>query len=267
VEQRTARCSIMRGGMTELYDRIGATYTATRRPDPRMAAAIHAALGDAKTLVNVGAGAGAYEPADREVVAIEPSATMIEQRPPGAALAVQATAERLPLRDGGVDAAMAVFSDHHWRDRAEGLREMRRVARQRVVLVNSDPALAERFWFTREYLPEFLDLIPPRYRNTGAWRRELAALLGPFEERVLPIPHDCADGFYQAYWRRPEAYLDPAVRHNISVFQAVPADAVMRALQHLDADLASGVWHARHADVLERDEADLGIRIVVAHVA
>lgn len=265
MERRTARCSIMRGGMTELYDRIGATYTATRRPDPRMAAAIHAALGDAESVVNVGAGAGAYEPDDRDVLAIEPSATMIDQRPEDAAMAIQATAERLPLLDESVDAAMTVFSDHHWFDRAAGLQELWRVARERVVLVNADPALADAFWFTAEYLPEVHDLIPPRYRAPGAWAAELAELLGPIEQHVLPVPHDCADGFYYAFWRRPEAYLDPTVRSNISIFQAVPGNAVMRALQQLEADLASGAWHERHADLLEREEADLGVRIVIAH--
>jgi SAM-dependent methyltransferase len=253
--------------VTELYDRIGTTYAATRHADPRLAAAIRDALGDAESVVNVGAGSGGYEPDDREVVAIEPSATMIAQRPPGATRATRASAERLPLADDSVDASLAILSDHHWRDRAQGLRELRRVARRRVVFVNSDPALAERFWLTREYLPEFLSLIPDPFRAPGRWVAQLEELLGPVQLRVLPVPHDCTDGFYQAFWRRPQAYLEPGVRDNISVWRRVPVAAARRALRHLAADLASGAWEERHHDVLARDELDAGLRIVVAELA
>lgn len=252
-----------------LYDRIGRTYAATRVPDPRLAAAIRAAIGDdARTLVNVGAGAGAYEPTDLdEVVAVEPSPTMTAQRAPRPGVRViAATAEDLPLDDDSVDVALTVFSDHHWPDRSSGLREMARVAAKRVVLVNSEPDAFGAFWLTGEYLPGAHDLVPARYRETpGLWRRELAELLGADAIRFppLPIPHDCSDGFYAAYWRRPEAYLDPIVRDNISIFHRVEHDA---AIARLADDLATGAWQARHERLLQQDALDVGVRIVVAEI-
>jgi SAM-dependent methyltransferase len=242
-----------------LYDRLGVGYTTTRREDPRIAAAIHAALGDAVTVVNVGAGAGAYEPRDRRLVAIEPSPVMIAQRPPDAAPAIIATAEELPLADDSVDAAMAVLTDHHWSDRARGLREMRRVARRRAVLFQHDPVVAEDFWLTRDYLPTFLR------RLRGKVLAEMMAPLGDaLEFRPVPVPHDCADGFYGAFWRRPHAYLDPRVRDGISVFRLLPEDEVAAAVERLRADLDSGAWKRRYADLLDRDALDLGFRVVVA---
>jgi SAM-dependent methyltransferase len=252
-----------------LYDRIGRTYAATRVPDPRLAAAIRAAIGDdARTLVNVGAGAGAYEPTDLDqVIAVEPSATMTAQRPPRENVrVVRAAAERLPLDDDSVDVALTVFSDHHWGDRAAGLRELARVAARRVVLVNAEPDAADAFWLTREYLPAFHTLIPRRYRDTpGLWRRELGALLGgPTTVTPLPVPHDCVDGFYAAYWRRPDAYLDPVVRDNISVFHRIEhADGIAR----LSDDLATGAWRRRHERLLQQDALDVGLRIVVAELS
>jgi len=244
-----------------LYDRLGVTYTATRRSDPRIAAAIHAGLGDAVTVVNVGAGAGSYEPGDRKVVAIEPSPVMIAQRPADAAPAVIATAEALPLADHSVDAAMAVLTDHHWSDRAQGLREMRRVARRRAVVFQHDPAVAADFWLARDYLPTFLR------RLQGKVLAEMMRPLGAIEMRTVPVPHDCRDGFLGAFWRRPHAYLDPQVRAGISVFQMMPADEVAEAVARLEADLASGAWERRNAGILELDELDLGFRVVVAEYA
>ncbi|HET8673468.1 MAG TPA: class I SAM-dependent methyltransferase [Thermoleophilaceae bacterium] len=248
------------------YDDIGRTYTRTRGEDPRIAAAIRAALGDARTVLNVGAGAGAYEPPDLELVAVEPSEVMIAQRPAGSAPVVRASAESLPFEDGSFDAAMAILSDHHWRDRSAGIRELRRVARRRVVLLNVDPALFDRFWFTTEYLPEFADLIPEPHREPGSWERELRELLGPVELIGVPIPHDCRDGFFGAYWRRPHAYLDSEIRSGISVFSLVPAAAVERAVAALARDLDSGEWEHRHRDLLELDEIELGYRLAVAEL-
>lgn len=249
------------------YDTIGRGYATTRQEEPRIAAAIGAALGDAGSVVNVGAGAGSYEPRDREVAAVEPSRVMIDQRPAHAVRAIQARAEELPFSDDSFDAAMAIFSDHHWRDRRAGLRELRRVARRRVLLFNADPAEADRFWMTRDYLPEFVALIPGRQRSAGGWQDELAELLpGELRSERVPIPHDCRDGFYAAWWRRPSAYLDPAVRAGISFFAALPDAEVKAAMARLEADLDSGAWERRHADLLTLNELDLGYKLITVEL-
>jgi SAM-dependent methyltransferase len=243
--------------VASLYDSIGANYTAVRREDPRIAARIRAALGHARTVVNVGAGTGAYEPADLEVVAVEPSETMIAQRPEGAAPVVRAYAEELPFKDGSFDAAMGVLTDHHWTDHARGLAEMRRVAR-RVVLFTWDPATVHDMWIVRDYLPSVADLIPDGYRLAHTLAR-----LGDARAEPVPIPHDCRDGFFHAYWRRPEAYLDPAVRAGISIFAKLDPAAVQEGVDRLRRDLESGEWERRNADLLDLDEVDAGYRLVV----
>ncbi|MBV9414517.1 MAG: class I SAM-dependent methyltransferase [Solirubrobacterales bacterium] len=248
----------------ELYDRIGRTYSYTRGTDPRIAAAIWAALGDAVTVLNVGAGTGHYEPADRELVALEPSAVMIAQRPAGAAPVVAGRAEELPFGDDSFDAVMAVLSDHHWSDRRRGLSELRRVARRRVVLFNANPAEANLFWLTTEYLPEFLDLIPSRYTAPTVWENELRDALGDIAVTGIPVPHDCTDGFYGAFWRRPDAYLDADVRAGISVFSQLSSGAVDRAVVALSADLETGRWQERHRELLTMDELHLGYYVVTA---
>jgi SAM-dependent methyltransferase len=201
------------------------------------------------------------------VVAVEPSAAMIAQRPVGAPPAVPASAEELPFPDRSFDAALAVLSDHHWRDRRRGLRELRRVARRRVVLFNADPAESGRFWLTTEYLAGFLRLIPERYREPGVWAKELARELGEMRVEPVPIPHDCQDGFYGAFWRRPRAYLDPAVREGISVFARLSKPEIDQALIRLRHDLDSGAWRVRHAHLIALDELDLGYCIVIAELA
>jgi SAM-dependent methyltransferase len=243
--------------VSHLYDRIGVGYAAVRREDPSIAAALHAALGDARTIVNVGAGTGSYEPRDRDVVAVEPSPVMLSQRPVGAAPAVQATAERLPFADGAFDAAMAILSDHHWPERAAGLRELRRVARRRAIVFQCElAAQVESFWLVRDYLTTF--------RPASMTIAELAEHLGARRIEPVPIRHDCRDGFLSAYWRRPRAYLDPRVRDGISVFRLLPPEDVDHAIERLRADLESGEWARRNADILERDEMDLGYRLVIA---
>lgn len=214
-------------------------------------------------MLNVGAGAGSYEPSGRDVLAVEPSAEMIGQRPPGSAPAVQASAEALPFDDRSFDAAMAILSDHHWGDRSAGLREMRRVARH-VVILNADPALAGAFWLTRDYLPGFGELVPMPYRRAGYWLQELHNHLGAIEERPVPVPHDCQDGFYQAYWRRPHAYLERQVRDGISVFHRLAKDEVAAAVDRLQRDLEQGHWGERNAALLDKPDLDLGLRLVVA---
>jgi SAM-dependent methyltransferase len=245
--------------VSRIYDRIGRGYARTRRPDPRIAAAIGRALEGCASLVNVGAGAGSYEPADRRVVAVEPSATMIRQRPAGAAEVVRGVAERLPLADAAVDGALAVLTAHHWRDLRRGLAEMRRVARRRVVVLTWDQPVFEDFWLVREYLPGILEVDRPRALAIA----EVAAALEASEVLTLPIPHDCADGFLGAFWRRPEAYLDPGVRAGMSVCSAMEPEARDRGLRRLATDLESGTWSERHRALLAREELDLGYRLIV----
>lgn len=242
--------------MTATYDRIGINYTDLRRPDPRIAKAIDDALGSAKTLLNVGAGAGSYEPADRQVTAIEPSAEMIGQRSAAAAEAIQGTAEDLPFDDDSFDASMAVLTIHHWRDKAKGLQEMRRVTRGAVGLLTFDPA-HPGCWLT-DYIPELRSLDDaqmPLMTDYEDW-------LGPLEVSPVPIPHDCTDGFLYAYWRRPEAYLDPRIRKGISSFWVI--DGIDDRLNKLAADLDSGEWKRRYGDLLQREELDAGYRLVTA---
>lgn len=248
------------------YDRIGRGYSAHRHADPRIAAQVEEALGDARSVLNVGAGAGSYEPADRAVTAVEPSTEMIAQRPADAAPAVRASAERLPFEDDSFDAAMAIVSDHHWGDRAAGLREMLRVARRRVLVLNADPGRADSFWLTRDYLRGFVGLIPERYRRPGHWEQELRGLLGKIEVRPVPVPHNCRDGFYQAYWRRPRAYLDRSVRESISVFHRLAGTEVSTAMESLRRDLDEGRWEKRAGPLRERSELDVGLRLIVAPV-
>jgi SAM-dependent methyltransferase len=243
----------------QLYDTIGATYTRTRRTEPRIAAHVWAALGDARSVLNVGAGTGSYEPTDREVLAVEPSALMRSQRPAGTAPCVAGAAENLPFPDGSFDAAMAFATIHHWQDPIAGLREMRRVARRVVVFTHdtTDAGWLGRFWLTRDYLPEVADLIAGRPSLT-----ELAGAIGARTEPVL-VPWDCVDGFFEAYWRRPEAYLEEHVRRGVSVWAKVGPDAEHRAVNRLRDDLASGRWAERNQDLLDLDAAELGLRLLI----
>lgn len=243
--------------MDPVYDTIGVNYSTLRKPDPRIEAVIGKALGSARTVLNVGAGTGSYEPAGRQVTALEPSLEMIRQRPAGAAPVVQGRAEELPFGDDSFDASMAVLTVHHWSDKAKGLAEMRRVTRGQVVVLTYDPAYP-RFWLA-DYIPELIALDEaqmPKMTDYEAW-------LGPVETFPVPIPHDCLDGFLCAYWRRPTAYLDPRVRTAISAFWAF-GDA-SEALGRLEADLASGAWARRYPHLLDLDECDCGYRLVVAN--
>ncbi|MEU6775072.1 methyltransferase domain-containing protein [Streptomyces sp. NPDC046759] len=242
------------------YDELGATYARTRRPDPRIAAQIDAALGDVTDVINVGAGTGSYEP-PRTVLAVEPSRVMIAQRPPGSAPAVQGVAEHLPLRDDATDAVMALLTVHHWTGLAAGIRELRRVARRRVVVLTWDQRIfRERFWLVRDYLPK-----AAAFDDTRATPAErLIELLGGARQEPVPVPHDCVDGFAAAYWRRPGAYLDPQVRAGISLLAQTGDDAIASGLARLADDLATGRWHARHAELLTRDTIDVGYRLLVA---
>lgn len=242
--------------MSASYDTIGINYSDLRKPDPRIEAMIGRALGPARTVLNVGAGAGSYEPANRHVTAIEPSLEMIWQRRVPAALVVQGRAEALPFDDNSFDASMAVLTVHHWTDKAKGLGEMRRVTRGPIVILTYDPAF-RGFWLA-DYLPELIALDEaqmPRITDYAAW-------LGPVEVRPVAIPNDCTDGFLCAYWRRPTAYLDTQIRAAMSSFWAL--GDVSEALGRLERDLESGAWAARYGTLLDLDEYDCGYRLVTA---
>ena len=244
--------------MEALYDRIGRGYANVREPDERIARAIWSTLGDGGSVVNVGAGTGSYEPRDRHVIAVEPSMTMISQRPAGSAPVVQANAVSLPFMNDSFDAGLAILTVHHWPDRMRGLHELRRVSRHRVVVLTWDPA-SPGFWLT-DYFPEILDIDRPLFPAI----RDFERTLGPATVETIPIPHDCTDGFLGAYWRRPDAYLDERVRGAISTFSKI-AD-IRPGLDRLSSDLESGDWKRRYGALFESMEFDLGYRLIVADV-
>jgi SAM-dependent methyltransferase len=238
-----------------LYDMIGRNYGRYRQPDPRIHAAVARSLGDSRTIVNVGAGAGSYEPSDKRVVAVEPSMVMIRQRARDAAPAVQASAMALPFRDAAFDACLAVLTLHHWPDWQRGIRELRRVASGRVVIVTWDPA-HDGFWLS-DYFPGALQADRQIFPTLPQIGRELGAMT----VRTLPIPHDCSDGFLGAYWRRPEAYLSEGVRAAISTFSKI--GNVSETVERLRRDIHGGDWQRRNAGILELPELDLGYRILI----
>ena len=242
------------------YDRIGTSYTRTRREDPRIAAQINAGLGDALTVVNVGAGTGNYEPSDRAVTAVEPSPTMFRQRRPGAAPVARAVAGALPFPDDTFDASLAVFTVHHWPDPERGLRELRRVARRQVFL-SFDAVLDDEFWLIDDYFPEMraLDTSGDAHAAAG-----IARVLDVRSVEPVPVPADCIDGFAACYWNRPEAYTDPDVQAGISCLAMLDPDVLARGTERLRADLASGAWDERHGQLRAMTEFDVGYRLIVA---
>lgn len=241
-----------------LYNAIGGNYAEFRRPDPRIGAALDAALGDAESLVNIGAGSGSYEPANRAVVAVEPSEVMIRQRPADAARCIRASAESLPLESGSVDAAMTINSTHHWSDLERGLREMARVARKHAVILTWVPDVAE-FWLTEEYFPEILAYDRTVFPSRARLVELLERTIGPVDMSPLPIPHDCTDGLLCSYWRRPELYLDPERRAAMSSFARIDA---AEGIGKLRVDIASGRWRERNRRLLDQESMDLGYRVI-----
>ncbi|SNT63636.1 Methyltransferase domain-containing protein [Asanoa hainanensis] len=241
------------------YETNGHGYAQRRRPDPRIAAMIHAALGNARTVLNVGAGAGSYEPDDRYVVAVEPSARMRAQRPSTAVPALDAAAEDLPFDDDAFDAVLATVTVHQWADPARGLAELRRVARGPVVVLTFDGDLLDRFWLA-EYAPELIVAERRRYPAIAT----IADAVGPETQVVeVPIPIDCVDGFTEAYYARPERFLDPAVRAAQSAWGFVDALATARAVDRLSGDLSSGAWDARHAHLRTQPTFAGSLRLIV----
>jgi len=246
-----------------VYEEIGAGYCNTRRADPRIARQIHAALGNATSVVNVGAGAGAYEPCDREVLPIEPSSRMIAQRSPDLPEAIRGYAECLPLPSDCVDAAMACMTLHHWPDWRIGVQELRRVARERIVIFTYDRSYSERFWLLRDYLPRLGRVDSQRF---PALEEQSAALGEDVKIEPVLIAHDCEDGFLGAYWRRPHAYLDKQVRAGISTFHLADAEETLDGLGGLADDLDNGRWEDRYQDLLDREQLDLGYRLLVTEL-
>ncbi len=241
------------------YDQLGRGYAGVRRPDPRIAARIAEALGEAQTVLNVGAGTGSYEPIDREVTAVEPSGEMIAQRPAGSAPVVQASAEALPFADDSFDAAMAVLTAHHWADLDTGMAEIVRVSRDRIVIVTFDHFGLKDLWIPRDYFPEMLGL----KRRAGATSSELAERFPGATVSPIPVPRDCTDLFFAALWARPEMLLDEAVLRPMWVWQSISEEGRRGGRERLVADLESGAWDERYGYLREARELDVGLRLVV----
>jgi SAM-dependent methyltransferase len=240
------------------YDRIGLGYGRFRKPDRRIKARLMSALDDARTVVNVGAGTGSYEPTDRVVLAVEPSEEMVKQRPPDAAPCIRAAAERLPLFDQSFDAAMGILTIHHWSDPVGGLRELVRVA-PRVVLFAYEPTVHSTFWLWQEYFPAAASISAASELPT----KQVVDVIGADRVETVLVPHDCSDGFGPAYWRRPAAYLDPDVRGCISGLARLSGEDLEPGLERLRQDLDTGAWQTRHQDLLNLDAIDAGLRLIV----
>ena len=244
------------------YGAIGTVYKDYRVADARIAAFVHAALGDARTVLNIGAGTGSYEPTDRAVTPVEPSATMRERRPPHLPRAVDARAEQLPFADRSFDAAMGTFTVHQWADLNAGLAEVRRVTRGPVAFLTCDPALLRTYWL-HDYAPEVIETEASRYPSMASLA---AGLGGRVTVTPVPIPLDCTDGFNDAYYGRPEMLLDPGARQACSAWSFVEPSAVARFEAHLAADLASGAWDARYGYLRAQARLEGALVLVVGTV-
>jgi SAM-dependent methyltransferase len=245
------------------YDRIGVSYSDIRRADPRFEVAIWEALGDAQSVLNIGAGAGSYEPTDREVIAIEPSPVMIAQRPAHAVPAIRGIAEAIPLEDKSVDATMGVFTMQHWDDVDRGLAEVLRVTRKRIVFLTLDLDVTAQMWLCRDYLPEIIE----HDRQAFPTITHLQTVLPNIQVETISVPADCTDGFLVALWSRPEAHLDPNVRRASSTWHQLPSAVVDEGLHELRRDLASGEWDNRHGHLRTPGTLDVGLRLVKAELS
>lgn len=255
----SARHSVWLTAAVARYDTIGQGYGMRRREDPRIAAAVWEALGPVRSVVNVGAGVGSYEPAGCEVIPVEPSEVMVAQRESTLAPAIVGRAEALPLTDKSVDAAVAILSLHHWEDQEAGMAELVRVARQRIVILTVDPEVSGRMWLMAEYLTEVAALDREIFPPTDAIARRLGGRV-----QVVPVPADCEDGFLLAFWAHPEWVLDPAARAATSGFARMSEEVNRRVADDVARDLASGAWDSRHGQLRALSSYDAGLRLVVA---
>lgn len=237
-------------------------YAETRKPDSRLAELIRAQTVDLETILNVGAGVGSYELDDKILVALEPSWRMISQRPADAASCVCGSVENLPFRDKSFDGGLALLTLHHWHNIERGLSELERVITKRLVIHTWDSEATEYYWLINDYIPELFAFDAARFPKID----ELSARFRSAQVIEVPIPCDCTDGFQGAYWRRPEAYLDDYVKKGISSFQQISQSALTKGLARLRADLDSGLWHKRYADLLNKEVLDLGYRLIVAEM-
>jgi SAM-dependent methyltransferase len=244
------------------YDQIGTNYSDIRHADPRIEMVIWEALGDARSVLNVGAGTGSYEPRDREVIALEPSPVMIAQRPAEGAPAIQGVAESIPLQDKSVDATMGVFTMQHWDDVDRGLAEVLRVTRKRTVFLTLDLDVTAQMWLCRDYLPEIIE----HDRKAFPTISHLQIVLPNVRVETIPVPADCTDGFLVALWSRPEAHLDPHVRRASSTWHRLPSAVIETGLDRLRQDLNSGRWDDRYGHLRRPGTLDIGLRLVKAEL-
>lgn len=242
------------------YGVIGSGYRAYRQPDPHIAQFILEALGDAATVLNVGAGAGSYEPIDRKVTAVEPSASMRAQRPSCLSTAIDAAAELLPFPDRSFDASMATFTVHQWEDLRKGLAEMRRVTRGPVLVLSCDPDALERSWL-HAYAREMIAVEARRYPSMAAIAD---ALTGHIEIKPVPIPLDCIDGFGEAYYGRPERLLEPGARRANSAWSFVDPAVGERFVADLSRDLEDGTWDDRYGELRSQPFFEGSLRLIVS---
>ena len=245
------------------YSRHGQSYARIRRTDPRIAAWVHRALGDARTVLNLGAGAGSYEPEDRYILAVEPSAAMRAQRPRHLVPAIHGVAEQLPLDDQSVDAAMALVTVHQWRDLEKGLQELRRVTRGPIIVLTFDGDALDLYWLAK-YAPELMAVERRRYPSMEAIAKGLG---GSVEVQKVPIPIDCVDGFSEAYYARPESFLDPSVRSSQSAWSFVSDEDQSRIINALGDDLKSGTWDRNHGEWRTKPQFEGSLRLVIGHAA
>jgi hypothetical protein len=240
------------------YSVVGAEYSRYRRADARIAAIIHAALGDAKHVLNVGAGAGSYEPTDRHVVAVEPSASMRAQRPSTLSKAVDAVAECLPFEDNRFDASMAIFTIHQWPEAAKGLNELRRVTQGPVAILTCDPEAVQSFWLN-DYAPQVLAAEAQRYPKISSI---LSLLRGPSSVAAVPIPYDCSDGFNEAYFGRPERLLEESARLACSAWSFVDSSVAKGYVLALEQDLNTGAWDRRYGHLRSQPHYSGSLRLI-----